>query len=74
MRARLAIIGGIVTLFFLTSYLLLPSTTSPSAASPPPLSDIHVSNDILSGDAIMPKLGNETAKCFHRPPSYPHPN
>jgi len=66
MRARLAIIGGIVTLFFLTSYLLLPSTTSPGAGPSAPIPEIHVPGDILSGEAIMPKLGNETAKCVPR--------
>ncbi|KAL7272809.1 hypothetical protein RUND412_004371 [Rhizina undulata] len=70
MRSRVAVVATVVSLFFLFSYLLLPS--SPNSQSlrngaavkehSPELASGSVPKQLLHGDTIMPKLGNETIK------------
>jgi hypothetical protein len=63
-RPRPGIIALITAIFIFTIYTLLPTSSSSrlDAATPPPPLDL--SNGVLSGGAIMPHLGNETAKYF----------
>ncbi|KAF8543647.1 ERV/ALR sulfhydryl oxidase domain-containing protein [Trichophaea hybrida] len=66
MRSRLAVIATITSIFIFLSYVLLPSSSTPTASPPPPLagdtSPLHASPKLLTGEAIMPHLGNETIK------------
>ncbi|KAA8900828.1 putative FAD dependent sulfhydryl oxidase Erv2 [Sphaerosporella brunnea] len=66
MRLRLLILSAIAAFFLLSTYHLLPrrndNAASPAAAAAGGHAEIHIPSPILHGEAIMPHLGNETAK------------
>jgi hypothetical protein len=57
-RVRPGILALILAIFIFTAYTLLPSSSSSRPDVPP----LDLSTSVLSGAAIMPHLGNETAK------------
>lgn len=74
-RSRLAVFATVVAMFIFLSYVVLPASPPPPSTSPRPppttaaADTVHASAELLSGNAIMPHLGNETIKSV---PLHPH--
>ena len=64
-RRTVVVLLGALGIISLLSILLGtgPSTTSPSIRAP--IHHVQVDDDVLKGDVISSKIGNETVKCVY---------